>query len=153
MPRKGGRFTPQEQTFVAEYVATGSKRAAGEAAGYASPLVKANHVLSRPAIAAEVARLQLERLQNEILPLAVDVHKELLTAKGVPAGARVQAVKLAYDYVFGDNDKHDGKELHEMSAEQLQTQLDKLRRQQARIIAAEAVVTDVEQAPGAGVFD
>jgi|APThiThiocy_ev2_2_1041544.scaffolds.fasta_scaffold04319_3 phage terminase small subunit len=153
MPLKNGKATPQERVFVEAYVANGDARVAAKAAGYRNPETSGYGVIARPAIAAEVARLQLERLQNEILPLAVDVHKELLTAKGVPAGARVQAVKLAYDYVFGDNDKHEGKELHEMSAEQLQTQLDKLRRQQARIIAAEAVVTDVEQVPGAGVFD
>lgn len=104
---------------------------AGQAAGYAHPAKQASNVLARPAIAAEVARLQLERIANELLPLAVDVHKELLTGLAVPAGARVQAVKLAYDRAFGSQDAAGGKAPHEMTGAELAAEIDKLKRRAA----------------------
>lgn len=148
MPDKSGRFTPKERTLVDVFVATGNKLQAGKAARYSEPLVAANHVLARPAIAAEVARLQLERIANELLPLAVDVHKELLTNKATPAGAKVQAVKLAYDRAFGSQDAAGGKQPHEMTGAELAAEIDKLKRRAADLATP---VVDLE-ATADGVF-
>jgi hypothetical protein len=148
MPLKSGRQTPQERALIDAYVATGDKRRAGEAAGYASPLVAANHALARPAIAAEVTRLQLERISNELLPLAVDVHKQLLTSPTTPAGAKIQAVKLAYDRAFGSQDAAGGKEPHEMTGAELAAEIDKLKRRASDLAKP---IVEVEQASD-GVF-
>lgn len=128
MPRKSGKQTPQERVFIDAYVARGDAKAAAEAAGYKLPGIAGNNVLARPAIQAEIVRLQQERIANELLPLAVDVHKALLTGANVPAGAKVQAVKLAYDRAFGPDDAARDKEPHEMSAEELAEAIDKLKR-------------------------
>jgi hypothetical protein len=149
MPLKNGHLTPQEQGLAAAYVATGSVRRAGEAVGYAHPLPAAHKALQRPAIAAEVTRLQLERISNELLPLAVDVHKELLTSKTTPAGAKVQAVKLAYDRAFGSQDAAGGKEAHEMTGDELAAAIDKLRMRQADLAKP---IIDIEVVPTEGAF-
>lgn len=93
MPRKGGRQTPQEKAFIGAYVAQGDATAAAKAAGYSHPSASASHALARPAIQAEIVKLQTERLFNEVLPLALKAHIELLTGKNVPAGARAHTVK------------------------------------------------------------
>lgn len=128
MPDKKGRQTHQERALIDVFVATGDKLQAGKAAGYAFPLQGASKALARPAIAAEVARIQLDRIQNELLPLAVDVHMWLLTEKAVGAGAKVQAVKLAYDRAFGSQDAAGGKQPHEMTGAELASEIEKLKR-------------------------
>lgn len=148
MPDKTGRPTPQERAAIEAFVATGSKEQAGKAAGYAFPLQGASKALARPAIAAEVARLQLERIANELLPIAVDVHMELLTNKATPAGAKVQAVKLAYDRAFGSQDAAGGKQPHEMTGAELASEIEKLKRRKADL-----ATPILEAEPGAdGVF-
>ena len=154
MPLKNGRLTPRERVFTGALAAKGDPRQAAAAAGYADPATAGYAIAQRPAIAAEVARLQLERIQNELLPLAVDAHLELLTAKGVPHGARVQAVKLAYDRALGDQDRLNGKEPHEMTAGELADEIARLKRQQARGEAADVVAESVDaDPPAAGVFE
>lgn len=148
MPLKNGRQTPQERALITAFVATGDKTQAGVAAGYAHPATRAGAALARPAIAAEVARLQLERIANELLPLAVDVHMWLLTEKAVGAGAKVQAVKLAYDRAFGSQDAAGGKQPHEMTGAELASEIEKLKRRASDLAKP---IVDVE--PGAdGAF-
>jgi hypothetical protein len=72
-----------------------------------------------PHVQAEIARIQTERLFNEVLPLAIQVHSDVLTNPATPAGARVQAVKLAYDRTLGGDAASSEKQPHEMSAEEL----------------------------------
>lgn len=152
MPKKGGRTTPQERVFTDALVARGDPRVAAEIAGYSNPETNGYKVAARPAIANEVARRVLERIQNELLPYAFEAHLKLLTEKGVPHGARVQAVKLAYDRALGDQDKLNGKEAHEMTAAELADEIARLKRQQARADAADVVAESVDQAPAADVF-
>lgn len=150
MPLKNGRFTHQEQTLIREYVATGSKLMAGKAAGYSSPLVAANHTLAKPAVAAEVIRQQTQRLVDEILPLAVDQHKALLSDTRTPAGAKAQLIKLAYDRTMGSQEGKGRKELHEMTVDELAEELEQLKRRQADM--AKVVDVEVVDPPADGVF-
>ena len=129
MAKKGEGITPQQRAFVTAYVANPDVKAAQRVAGYTEESGGGYKALRKPAIAAEVARLQLERISNTVLPLAVDVHIELLTNKNTPAGARVQAVKLAYDRAFGDGASDKMKEPHEMSAEEIAKALMALQRE------------------------
>jgi len=92
-------------------------RAAAKA-GYAD-VSSGSHALKRPDVQAEIARLQTERLFNEVLPLAVQVHIDLLTSPTTPAGAKVQAVKLAYDRTLGVEGAANAKQPHEMTPEEL----------------------------------
>ena len=128
MPKKSGVLTPQERTYIDAYVAEGSTTKAAIAAGYAQPDKHAAQPLRRPLVAAEVARIQLERLTNEILPLAVDVHCRLLKDPRTPGGVLVQAVKLAYERALGSG-AMEGKEPHEMTADDIATALQALKRE------------------------
>lgn len=128
MPIKGGKMTPQEKAFAASYAETGNSRYAATKAGYSSPDQRASQALQRPAVQAEIARRQQELLFSQVLPLAVQVHLKILADEKAPAGARVQAVKLAYDRTLGLNEAMGGKEAHEMTAEEIAKAIEQLQR-------------------------
>jgi len=127
---------------------------AGKAAGYASPLVAANHTLAKPAIAAEVIKLQTQRLVDEILPLAIEQHKALLANAATPAGAKAQLIKLAYDRTMGSQDAKGRKELHEMTVDELADELEQLKRRQADLARPilEGESRQVDEPPAGDVF-
>jgi hypothetical protein len=149
MPLKNGMITPQENMYVQAVVRTGDPVQAAKEAGYKHPAQRAHDIAQRPAIQAEISRVQQERLFNEILPLAVEAHKQLLLDPRTPAGAKVQAVKLAYDRTMGSDEKAQ-KEPHEMSAAELATMLDKLKREASD--RSKPAVIEHEPTPEPGVF-
>ncbi len=108
--------------------ATGDKQYSAKEANYAHPDQMAHKLLARPAVQAEIVRQQQERLFNEILPLAVKTHKELLTSATTPAGAKVQAIKLAYEHTLGQEDAANHKEPHEMTGEEIAKSIAELER-------------------------
>lgn len=119
MPDIKGRFTPQERKFVAGYAATGDRLYAAQTAGLAQPRTAASKMLAKPELQAEIARLQTEILYSKVLPLAVAQHAMLLMSDKTPAGAKVQAIKLAYDRTLGAENANDGKEPYEMTGDEL----------------------------------
>jgi phage terminase small subunit len=129
MPNKRGVQTPQERKFIATLSESGDPHGAAKAAGYAYPAQSAHHLMQRPAIQAEMVRVQLERLANKLLPLAVNAIERLLTDARTPAGAVVQAAKLVMDRTLGESDG--GKAPHEMNGDELARALDSLRREAA----------------------
>lgn len=120
MPDKTGRQTPQERRFIELFAATGDRQYAGAGAGYANPTQAASKVLARPSNVAAVQKIVLDRLFNELLPIAVDAHKRLLTSATTPAGAMVQAIKLLYDRTLGVDEAGQTKDLGEASADELE---------------------------------
>lgn len=112
-------LTRRERTFAAAFAATGSTVEAAKKAGYSPTSGAATKALARPDVQAEVARAQMERLFSEVLPLAVQVHIDLLSSPTTPAGAKVQAVKLAYDRTLGVEGADKAKQPHEMTPEEL----------------------------------
>ncbi|MFY7925580.1 MAG: hypothetical protein ACOVN5_07205 [Aquidulcibacter sp.] len=98
---------------------TGDAKYAAFAAGMSPVSGGAQRALQRPAVQAEVLRVHTELLWSELLPLAYQAHVELLKDPRTPAGARVQAVKLAYDRTLGVQDENQAKEPHEMTAEEI----------------------------------
>lgn len=151
MPNKAGRATPQERVFVERFAATGDKAYAAEKAGYAHPLIAAHKALARPGNQSEIARLQLERLFSVILPLAIEQHESALRDPGTPAGAKAQLIKLAYDRTLGADDKAAEKEPHEMTAEEIDARIAKLR--QAAADRAKPVLELEAVKPEPGVFE
>lgn len=126
MPIKGGKMTANERKVAEAFAATGDAKYAAFAAGMSPVSGGAQRALQRPAVAAEVTRIQTEKLFSELLPLAVKVHAEILADPKAPAGARVQAVKLAYDRTLGAQDGAQAKEPHEMTAEEIAEAIGKL---------------------------
>lgn len=126
MPIKNGKMTAQERKFAEVYANTLDKAYAATAAGCATPRKGAWAMMTREPVLAEIARIQQDRLTKEVLPLAVDVHLQLLRDERTPAGARVQAVKLAYDRALGA-EAANGKAPHEMTGEELARVLESLK--------------------------
>ncbi len=148
-------LTRHERQFAAAYAQLGSVTEAAKKAGYANHTGGVN-ALKRQDVNAEIARIQAERLFNEVLPLAVQVHIDLLTSPTTPAGAKVQAVKLAYDRTLGSDQASTGKEPHEMTPQELQKALDDARLKAA---ALESVKADrsrpilENESAGGDIFD
>lgn len=117
MPYKNGRLTTGERAISREMALTGSPAATATKLKLSGSGVRA--ALNRPAVQAEIARKHNEMLFNDILPLAVAAHKRLLSDPRTPAGATVQAVKLAYDRTLGSEEGARSKEPHEMTPEEL----------------------------------
>lgn len=128
MPRKKGGLTRQEKVFAETIAGTGDKHYAAAKAGYSQPAVGAHRALARPIVHAEIARIQTDRLFNELLPAAINCLAEIIASPKAPAGARVQAAKLVMDRTLGGDDARQGKEPHEMTGEELANAIDQLER-------------------------
>lgn len=143
-----------EQRVADAIAATGSKAFARHVSGFTRDGV--DKALARPAVQAEIARTQTERLFNEVLPLAVQVHLDVLSDPRTPAGARVQAVKLAYERTLGGESSDKAKDPHEMAPDELAKALNeaKLRAAALESVKADRARPVVElEADAAGVFD
>lgn len=151
MPLKNGRLTRVETKFAKAYAATTDTVYSATKAGYAKPDTRGAETLHRPAVQHEIRRIQLERLFQEGLPLAVNVHLAILADERTPAGARVQAVKLMYDRTLGDPDQVQAKQAHEMTPEELAKAIGeaKLRAAALEHVAADRAKPVIEHAePG-----
>jgi phage terminase small subunit len=142
MPIKGGKMTHQERVFAERFAVSGDKAYSARAAGYASPHAAAHKNLTKPAVQAEIARQQTERLFSEALPAAVQCLVSIINSDKAPAGARVQAAKVVLDRTLGSEDAGKQREPHEMSPDELAKEIDKLTR-----IAADRARPIVEQEP------
>ncbi|MEF2549276.1 hypothetical protein VQ045_19170 [Aurantimonas sp. E1-2-R+4] len=155
MPDKTGRFSRRETMFTERFAATGDAVYAAEKAGYSSPRQAASQNANNPAIAAECRRLVADQLATETLPAASRRHLALLNDETVTGQVLIRAIDLAYRYGLASPDGAEGKELHEMTGEELQRALHRLRQE-----ASERSRLVIEHASGdeginahPGVFD
>lgn len=125
MPDLKGRFTAQERTFSEAFAVTGDRAYSAGKAGLAQPATAASKMLAKPAIQAEIARIQTERLFSVALPAAVNCLVSIITSDKAPAGARVQASKVVLDRTLGSDDAKLTKEPHEMTADEIAEQIAK----------------------------
>ena len=150
MPSKSGKKTPQERAFVKYMGETGLPKYSAEKAGYKAPDVSACQLMQREGIRKDVLAVQLERMNNTLLPLAVAAIERLLTDKKTPAGAVVQAAKLVMDRTLGSDDANT-KAPHEMTGEELARQLDRLRQEAAArskpVIDGQVIEQKAQDAP------
>jgi hypothetical protein len=142
--------------FSEKYAATGDAAFAGAKAGYGSNQA-AWAAMQRPAVQEEIRRAQVERLFQEALPLAVKTLCDIMGDERQPAGARVQASKIALDRTLGDPDQAQAKQAHEMSPEELAKAIGeaKLRAAALEHVAADRAkpVIDHETGEQPGIFD
>nr|WIE92063.1 hypothetical protein P9270_002305 [Mesorhizobium sp. WSM4875] len=146
MKLRKGSLTRQEAAFATTMAATGDPTYSAAKAGYGSPQPRGSELVARPKVQAEIVRLQTARLFDEILPLAVEQHKALLTNPLTPAGAKVQAIKLAYDRTLGREDAGSGKDPAEMNGDELAEAIERLYRERA---ARAKPIVDHESTTGA----
>lgn len=151
MPLKNGHFTARERAFARFMGRTGDSEYAATKAGYSSPASVGRTLMTKPAIKAAALAEAEKMLRDEILPLALQVHKRLLTDAAVPAGAQLGATKLAYDRTLGVDDGKAEKEPSEMSYDELQASIDQLRQAQDQLAGQAIDVTPLS--PDSGVFD
>lgn len=152
MPLKNGRLTAAERGVAAEMANTGSPAFAATKTGLSLSGVR--QALARPAVQAEIARQHNEMLFRDILPLAVAAHKRLLSDPRTPAGATVQAVKLAYDRTLGSEEGARSKEPHEMTPEELAEAIATLSRiasDRARPVL-EGSASTIDEEPEPSIF-
>ena len=87
--------------------------------------------MNNPAVVDEVRRRQAQRIENDLLPLAVDTLRTVMADPKQPGSTRVQAAKVVLTQVYGRTAEGGGKEPHEMSAGELQALVDQARRELA----------------------
>jgi hypothetical protein len=142
MPFKGGALTPAEQTVAQALAETGSTTYARQKARISAPHM--SKLTARPAVQAEIARIQTELLFTEALPAAVQCLVSIIRSDKAPAGARVQAAKVVLDRTLGSDEAGKAKEASEMTPDELAREIEKLTR-----IASDRAkqVIDVEPNP------
>lgn len=133
MPRKSGKATARERRFVETMAASGDPVYSAHKAGYASPASAAVQLPQRPAIAAAIRAKELARVTNDLLPLATDRVEQILNDPKENSRVVLAAAKMVWDRSFGDQGAGDGKEPHEMTADELQERIARLRDQQRAI--------------------
>ncbi len=161
MGRKPGRAKAMRRTFVKVMAATGDQTYAAHKAGYSNPETDGSRLMAKQAIKESVMDAQLQRVRTEGVIVAADALIEIAGNKTLPPGARTQAATKLWDISLKDRENGGAaKEVHEMSAAELQAErrrLEMLAAVAAREIEEregsliDAEVVEIEQAE-AGVF-
>jgi hypothetical protein len=147
-----GKPTEKEKVFAEVLATSGDRVLAAKAAGYTYPHQSGYVLAQNPRVQAEVVKIQADRINNDLLPLAVNCLEELLIDKKAPAGARVQAAKLVFDRALGDTAAAD-KAAHELTGDELARQIDRLRLEVAKRTGQVIEGELTEHTRQTGVFD
>ena len=151
MPLKDGTLTPQEAMFSGYMAATGDATYAAARAGYRGPYKEGWAKMQNPALVDTVRRAQLARLNNHLLPAALDLIERVILDDEENTRNRLTAAKIVVDRTLGQvQDGAESKEPHEMTAAELQARIERLRREQSERAKP---ILDAEPTPPAGVFD
>lgn len=148
-------MTYAEKRISEVMAGTGDKKYAAFVAGVSPTSGAVEKAVARPAVQAEIARQQVERLFSDALPAAVQCLISIAGDVKAPAGARVQASKVILDRTLGLDEALKGKEPHEMTPEELAKAIDALERvaaERARQVTP-STIDDAPAAPETGVFD
>lgn len=151
MPLKNGKLTRREIAFSGAMAATGDAAYSAAKAGAKSPQPRAFEMLARPAVQAEIRAQQLARLHNDLLPLALNTIETALKDPVVPWGSKMVASKIVIDRVYAAGDAAAGKDPSEMSGDELQSAIDRLRREASE--RAKPIVDHQESIPKSDAFD
>ncbi|TGT76169.1 MULTISPECIES: hypothetical protein [unclassified Mesorhizobium] len=130
---------------------TGDPTHSARLAGYAHPQPRGSDNLRKPAIQAEIRAQQLARLHNDLLPLALNTIETALKDPVVPWGSKMVASKIVIDRVYAAGDAAAGKDPAEMSGDELQSAIDRLRREASE--RAKPILEHEESIPKPGAFD
>lgn len=150
MPVKGGKLTPQEAQFVGHLAATGDPTYAAKMARYSQPQAQGWQKAHNPAIAEATRKAQLARLNNDLLPKALDLLERVILDDKEATRNRLTAAQVVVKYSLGGKDDGETKEPHEMTPEELQARIDTLRRAQAD--KARPVIEHEPDPPESDVF-
>lgn len=145
MPSKTGKLTASETAVVQAFAETESVQFARMKGQYRSDQA-VYQALQRPAVQAEIRKVQLERLHNDLLPAAVTVLRTALDLDhaGVPWGSRITAAKIVTDRVFNDAQSGQRKDVADMTADELK---DAMQDLQSRLANMAKPIVDATPAP------
>lgn len=151
MPRKDGSLTPQEAAYAGYMAASGDATYSAARAGYRTPEVDGWKKANNPVMVETVRRAQVARLNNSLLPIALDLIERVILDDKETTRNRLTAAKIVVDRTIGMvQDGAETKEPHEMTAAELQARLERLRREQSD--RAKPVV-EAKPVQAKGVFD
>ena len=129
-----------------EMVRTGDKAYSATKAGYKHPVAHGAEIAARPVVDAEIRQRSAAKLQNEAVPIAIDVLIEIMLDKKQPGNTRVNAADKALKHANAGGEGAEGKEPHEMTADELAkaiAHLNQLKADRARpIVELEASTID-----------
>lgn len=145
MPAKDGDWTDQERIFAKEMARTSDALYSAEKAGYRHPSASASRLLKREPVMAEVRRKQAAHLHQTLVPLAYG-HLETVLRTSENDRVKNDAAKIVLAQAKGLDEGGAGKELHEMSFDELQTAI---LAGNARLAALQAEQNVIEHEPEA----
>ena len=143
-------MTKAEKAFAGVMAATGDPTYSAAQAGYAHPQPRGSQALARPQVQAEIRAQQLARLHNDLLPLAINTLETALTDPVVPWGSKMVASKIVLDRVYAPGEAGASKDASEMTGDELQAAIDRLRREASN--RAKPVLEHEESIPKSGAF-
>lgn len=120
-------------------------------AGYAHPNAAGYNALARPAIAGEVRRHQLERLENEVFPLAIDLLARVLSDRNEATRNQLTAAKIAIDANQKMRGEADERHVNEKSAAELRAMADLVEQRLAELAIDVTPHESAQDAPN--IFD
>lgn len=135
VPRKSEGLTPQQRTFVAEFVSgNGDKTRAARIAGYADPGREVFRLLSNPNVLKAVHDARARLLDGDLATVALSTMRDLMDKKN-PGNVRFQAAKYILDAAGHGAKSDEGRErpLNEMSADELSAFITKLDEAHSKI--------------------
>jgi hypothetical protein len=151
MPVKGGKLTPKEAQFIGHMAATGDATYAAKMSGYSHATIQGWQKANNPELAGHVRRAQVARLNNDLLPLSLDVVGGILLDKGASNRDKLTAAQVVLKYTLGASERGEEKAPEDMTPAEIQARIDQLRR--AAADKARPVIEGQVQAPDPGVFD
>jgi phage terminase small subunit len=144
------RLNPMQQKFVLKMSEGLSPTAAAREAGYAQPGQAGFYNMRQPHIELAVRQARAARFSGELATIAANTLREVMTDTDAPASARVSAARLVLEVTRevgkGAQEADSGKELHEMTPDELAALIKKLDDQKRTIDAEPAEVGDIEDA-------
>lgn len=150
MPLKDGSLTEREAMFAGYMAATGDAVYSAAKAGYPRPARDGWMKANNPALMETTRRAQIARLNNDLLPAALNLIEKVILNDKETTRNRLTAAKIVVDRTIGmGQDGAETKEPHEMTAAELQERIERLRREQSE--RAKPII-DVDPAPDQDVF-
>lgn len=137
MANKAGRFNPMQREFVKVMARVNDATYAATKAGYKNPTQRGSEMMAKPAIQDATFASVQRFLKDQGAAIGVYTLAELAIDEKIPAGVRRAAASdLAKLSGVGVEEASAGKELHEMSLDELRANASKLERQRDAMLRA-----------------
>ena len=122
------KLSQKQRVFAKIFAKTRDVKNALYQAGYQNNPHQAKSIITNPAVMAEIRKEQEQILMEKGLNMAVQAHLKLIASDETKPSVLLQAIKLMYDRTLKEQKEEiSEKSLSEMSFNEIQTLLEKLR--------------------------